>query len=71
MQLSNNFKLVNALGKDDIRPEMSKSMKVYGLRWLTRVCQVVWKAGQWPSTKAMANQCGHTYPQERRQEEMH
>ena len=34
--------------EDDIRPEMLKAMNVYGVRWLTRVCQVACRTGQAP-----------------------
>ena len=36
------------VGEDEIRSEMLKTLNVEGVRWLTRVCQVVWKLGKVP-----------------------
>ena len=66
-----SLKTGKAPGEDDIRPEMLKAMNTYGVRWLTRVCKLACRTGQWASTKEMANQCDNTYTQERRQEKMH
>ena len=59
-----------APGEDDIVPEMLKAMNMHGFCWLTHVCKVACRTGQWTSTEAMANQCDDTYPPERRQEKI-
>ena len=38
----------NAPGKDEIRPEMLKTLNGEGLRWLTRVCQMACNLGKTP-----------------------
>ena len=43
-----SLKTGKAPSEDDIRPEMLKTMNGYGVRWLTRVCQVACKTGQAP-----------------------
>ena len=32
-------------GEDDIRPKMLKAINMYGVRWLTRVCQEACRTG--------------------------
>ena len=43
-----SLKTGKASCEDDIRSEMLKAMKVYGVCWLTRVCQVACRVGQAP-----------------------
>ena len=43
-----SLKTEKAPDEDDIRPEMLKAMTMYGVRWLTRVCQVACRTGQAP-----------------------
>ena len=35
-----------AAGKDEIRSEILKALNGERVRWLTKVCQVVWKLGK-------------------------
>ena len=42
------LKTGKALGEDDIRYEILKAMNMYGVRRLTRVCQVARRIGQAP-----------------------
>lgn len=37
-----------AAGIDEIRPEMLKALGEGGMKWLTRVCRIVWKSGVAP-----------------------
>ena len=46
-----SFRTRKAPCEDDIRPEMLKAMNVYGVRWLTRVCQVACRTGQTPKQR--------------------
>ena len=55
--------------EDDIRPEMLKAMSMYGVRWLTCVCEEACRTEQAP--KQWQTSVNNTYPQERRQEKMH
>ena len=43
-----SLKTGKAPGENDIRPEMFKAMNMYGVRWLTHVCQVECSTGQAP-----------------------
>ena len=38
------------VGKNEIRPEMSKALNGEGVRWLTRVFQINWKLGKHQKT---------------------
>ncbi|CAF1534892.1 unnamed protein product [Adineta ricciae] len=44
-----SLKSGKAAGIDEIRPEMLKALKDGGIRWLTRICGVVWKSGEAPN----------------------
>ena len=37
-----------AAGEDKFRPEMLKALNGEGIRWLTIVCQMMWKLGKTP-----------------------
>ena len=54
--VTKSLKTGNAPGEDDIRPEMN----VFGVRWLTRVCQVACRTNN-----------SHSHSQERKQEKTH
>ena len=43
-----SLKTEKAPGKDDIRLEMLKAMNIYGVCWLTGICNVACSAGQAP-----------------------
>ncbi|CAF1059527.1 unnamed protein product [Rotaria sp. Silwood1] len=44
-----SLKSGKAAGIDEIRPEMLKALNNGGIRWLTRICAVVWKTGEAPA----------------------
>ena len=52
-----------AVGEDKIRSEMLKALNGERVRWLTRVCKMVWKLGKTPK---LADRCDHYHVQERR-----
>ncbi|CAF3219623.1 unnamed protein product [Rotaria sp. Silwood2] len=44
-----SLKAGKAAGVDEMRPETLKSLTSGDIRWLTRICQVVWKTGKAPA----------------------
>jgi hypothetical protein len=44
-----SLKSGKAVGVDEIRPEMLKSLVSGGIRWLTRIFRLVWKTGKAPA----------------------
>ena len=46
-----SLKAGKAPGEDDIQSEMLKAMNNFGVRWLTRVCQVAWKTSEVPKQR--------------------
>ncbi|CAF3333272.1 unnamed protein product [Rotaria sp. Silwood2] len=44
-----SLKSGKAAGIDEIRPEMLKTLNDDGIRWLTRICGIVWRTGKAPT----------------------